>query len=515
VDPWLGYVEPAAGPDIVIRVDRHAWEDVLQEINEFTSRERAGVLFVTSAPRVEPELLIGLEWMPVPDEHVIASDHGLTFDGRFNLRVAERAAELRAGAVLVHAHPGGGPPRPSETDARSGAAFLQFLRRRCPDTAHGLLVVADTTITGIIETATNNSRVARVVAAGIPLRSWDSESEAASDDDEGEDRQLLAIGAAAQKRLAEATIAVLGNSGGGSHVTQQLIHAGAGELIVIDPDVVEITNLRRLVGATIDDLEVPKPEIAVRTAAAVRPTVKVIPLAEAFPSTTTINALRRVDVIIGCLDGWDVRDDLNTFAVRHRIPYIDIGIAVAGPTEHLGMRVGGQIAVVTPDGPCLRCMGLVTDERVEASRRRRQGYADNEPEPQVVSLNGTVASEAVTTALMLLAGDHRIARRRRYAYPPGILGEVTTEWRPGCPACGALQRQPTPDGPTAGDAEFATAARDTRTDDGTRRRWWSWPWLVRSRRLRLPVPAGRCGQKSSTAGREPEDRLWRRLGARR
>lgn len=483
MDPWLGYLEPAVGPDIAVRVDRHTWGDVLQEINDFTSRERAGILFVRSIPRVEPEVVVGIGWMPVPDEDVVASDHGLTFDGRFNLRVAERAGELRAGAVLVHAHPGGDPPRPSEIDARNGAALLQFLRRRCPDTAHGLLVVADTTITGIIETATRNARIARVVAVGIPLRTWASQAEAASDDDEDEDRQLLAIGAAAQKRLAEATIAVLGNSGGGSHVTQQLIHAGAGELIVIDPDVVEITNLRRLVGATIDDLNMPKPAIAVRTATAVRPTVKVTPFAEAFPSTTTIDALRRADLVIGCVDGWDVRDDLNTFAVRHRIPYIDIGIVVAGPTEHLGMRVGGQIAVVTPDGPCLRCMGLVTDERVEASRRRRQGYAANESESQVVSLNGTVASEAVTTALMLLAGDQRIARRRRFAYPPGTLTEVTTERRLGCPACGALPSQPTQDGPhITSETEFATATGGTRTDDGTRRRWWSWRWLRRYRR---------------------------------
>jgi hypothetical protein len=80
-------------------------------------------------------------------------------------------------------------------------------------------------------------------------------------------------------------------------------------------------------------------------------------------------------------------------------------------------------------------MGLVTDARVEASRRRRQGYAEEEPEPQVVSLNGTLASEAVTTALMVLAGDDRLGPYRRYAYPPGTLTEVQTAPRPDCPAC--------------------------------------------------------------------------------
>ncbi len=411
---------------------------------DFGQREQAGALFVRSYPQPDPDLLVGIEWMPVPDEYVHPAAHGLAFDGRFNLRVAERATALRAGALLVHAHPGPQPPMPSTTDAENGAAFMAFMRRRHPERSHGLLVVADSTVTGIVDTSRAMLEVALVVSCGIPTKEWTSSPVAGLRGDE--DRQLLAIGARAQRRLAAATIAVVGNSGGGSHVTQQLIHAGAGTMPVIDPDIVAETNVRRLVGATQADIDVTrKPDIAVRIAAATRPTVRVVPLREAFPSTATIEALRHADVIVGCVDGWDTRDDLNTFALRHRIPYIDIGITVAGATGDRGMRVGGQIAVVAPDGPCLRCMGLVTDERVQASRGRRRGYADQEPDPQVVSLNGTVASEAVTAALMLLGGDDRVARRRRYAYPPGLLTDVTAARRADCPACRAALLPSIPD----------------------------------------------------------------------
>jgi molybdopterin-synthase adenylyltransferase len=175
--------------------------------------------------------------------------------------------------------------------------------------------------------------------------------------------------------------------------------------------------------------------MARRTAAAVRPEVCIEAYAESFPSTATIAALRGADILIGCVDGWDTRDDLNTFALASRIPYIDIGMAVAPATQNLGMRVGGQIAVVIPGMPCLRCVRLVTDAKVEASRQRRQGYADEAPEPQVVSFNGTLASEAVTAALMLLAGDERVPAYRRYAYPPGKLVEVEAQQRDDCPAC--------------------------------------------------------------------------------
>lgn len=434
MDPWHGYVAARSGAGIAVRVARDVWATVREEVFDFRVRERAGVLFVRAYPACGPELLVGIEWLPVPDESVRPADHGLAFDGRFNLRVAERAATLRAGALLIHAHPGRRPPVPSTTDAENGAAFMAFMQRRLPECTSGLLVVADHTITGIAATSDVIREITGVVSAGIPTTAWTSSASPAPAT--GTDRQLLAIGADAQRRLATATIAVIGNSGGGSHVTQQLIHAGVGTLIVVDPDTVEDTNLRRLVGATEADIATtPKPDVAVRTAAGVRPTVNVIPLREAFPSTAAIAALRHTDLIVGCVDGWDTRDDLNTFALRHRIPYIDIGITVAGPFETAGMRVGGQIAVVAPDGPCLRCMRLVTDERVRESRDRRQGYAGHAPDPQVVSLNGTVASEAVTTALMLLAGDDRVARRRRYVYPPGLLSEVTASRQRDCPAC--------------------------------------------------------------------------------
>lgn len=470
MEPWRGHLTPTAEPGVTVRVDRLTWSTVLQEVMDFDTRERAGALFVRGYPAAEPAVLVGIEWMPVPDTYVRPAPHGLAFDARFNLRVAERAAQLQAGAVLVHAHPGAALPMPSTTDAENGAAFLAFMRRRDPERAHGLLVVADTTITGIVETPQSTRRVERVVAAGIPTSWWTRTLSPSGPS--GDDRQLLAIGDNAQERLSNTAIAVVGNSGGGSHVTQQLIHAGVGTLIVIDPDVIEETNLRRVVGATLADVNVTlKPELAVRTAAQVRPTVDVVPLTEAFPSTATITALRHADVIIGCVDGWDTRDDLNTFALQHRIPYIDIGIAVAGSVGNLGMRVGGQIAVVTPDGPCLRCMELVTDARVDASRMRRQGYADAEPEPQVVSLNGTVASEAVTAALMLLAGDHRLTPRRRYAYPPGRLSEVSATRLPTCAACQAAALPPVAD---IRSAEALSNGGSARTRLARRTRFQDW-----------------------------------------
>jgi molybdopterin/thiamine biosynthesis adenylyltransferase len=301
---------------------------------------------------------------------------------------------------------------------------------------HGLLVIGDETATGICESANERRSIRRVVVAGIPLVTLPSRRPPEASTLDLRDRQLLAIGAAGQAALAASTIAVVGISGGGSHVVQQLVHAGVGTLIAIDSDTVDERNLRRLVGAVRTDIDrTKKIHIPARIARVVRPEVNVIPIDGEFPSTETIGALCLADIIIGCVDGWDVRDALNDFSLQQRVPYIDIGASVAPPTEELAMRVGGQITIVTPDGPCMRCMGLITSGRVAASRARRQGYVDGVDEPQVVSVNGTLASEAVTAALMLVASDSRLERYRRFAYPPGKLTVVEVQRRAECPAC--------------------------------------------------------------------------------
>jgi molybdopterin/thiamine biosynthesis adenylyltransferase len=265
----------------------------------------------------------------------------------------------------------------------------------------------------------------RVPAAPVPDR------------DDEYDRQLLAFGAVGVAAIGALTVGVVGVSGGGSHVCQQLIHAGVGQLIPVDPELVDKTNLRRLPGAVAADINVTqKVEIPVRMARQVRPSVQVRPIPQPFPSPASLAALRDADVIVGCIDGWDGRDDLNRFALAHRIPYVDIGAVITPPTGRLPLRVSGQIVVVVPgDGSCLRCLRLVTDERVANSRRQRQGYLDGTAEPQVVSINGTLASEAVTAVLALAAGTGGLIPYRRYSFPLGLLTEVTTDRLSPCPAC--------------------------------------------------------------------------------
>ncbi len=92
-----------------------------------------------------------------------------------------------------------------------------------------------------------------------------------------------------------------------------------------------------------------------------------------------------------------------------------MGIEVEGETV---VEIGGRLAVVLPDGPCLLCMGLLDRSEAryflasdqERAEQRRRGYVQglDEPAPSVVSLNSTIASLAVTEFAVFTSGTRAV-----------------------------------------------------------------------------------------------------------
>ncbi len=206
------------------------------------------------------------------------------------------------------------------------------------------------------------------------------------------------LGPRAQEILANARVTIAGLGGGGSHIAQQLAHVGVGEIRLLDPDKIEASNLNRLVGATELDVQEQraKIEIAHRTIKGIRPWAKAPTAQKKWQEADGL--LKDSHIVFGCLDGYQQRDYLEAAARRFGIPYIDIGMDVThiGPT---GYAVAGQMIMTRPDGPCMRCLGFITDERVNAEENR---YGDAGINPQVVWTNGTLASLAVGTFVQLL-----------------------------------------------------------------------------------------------------------------
>lgn len=201
--------------------------------------------------------------------------------------------------------------------------------------------------------------------------------------------------------LANATVGVVGLSGGGSHVIQQLSHVGVGNFVPVDHDHITDKNLNRLVGGTAEDVRMKraKTEIAERVIRTINPDAGIIPCPTRWQ--LALPQLRRCDAIFGCVDSYRERDELEKFCRRFLIPYIDVGMDVFGSPGHF--TISGQTVLSSPGGPCLWCFGILTEERIEQEAR---GYGEAGSRPQVVWCNGVLASLAVGLFVQLLCPWH-------------------------------------------------------------------------------------------------------------
>lgn len=237
------------------------------------------------------------------------------------------------------------------------------------------------------------------------------------------DRQSF-LGADSDHVLANIKIGIVGLGGGGSHIAQQLAHVGIGSFVLIDPDIIEDTNLNRLVGGTWADVEAAtvKVEIAKRLVKGVRPNAEVKAIKAEWQ--TASDELKLCDVIVGGLDSVRAKDELDAFCRRFLIPYIDQGMDVHGDAGRY--LISGQVILSSPGRPCLRCYGLVTDE---ALRLEGQNYGAAGGKPQVVWPNGVLASTAVGLIMQMVTPWFETPSDSAYLEYDGNTGVVEPSYR--------------------------------------------------------------------------------------
>ena len=232
------------------------------------------------------------------------------------------------------------------------------------------------------------------------------------------DRQGF-LGPNSERDLKQTILTVVGLGGGGSHVSQQAAHVGYGRVQLIDPDIIELSNLNRLVGGTVADVKAKraKVDIARRLALGVSPDTVVDAIRAPWQSHAA--RIMRSDVVISCLDSVQAKADLESVCRRALVPMIDIGMDV----HSIGDRflISGQVALSTAPGPCLRCMGIVTEKSL-GDEAQRYGAAGSHP--QVVWPNGLLASSAVGLATQLVAPWYDRTSHSTYLEYDGNLGTL-------------------------------------------------------------------------------------------
>jgi molybdopterin/thiamine biosynthesis adenylyltransferase len=134
------------------------------------------------------------------------------------------------------------------------------------------------------------------------------------------------LGEGSQGIIERAAIGIVGLGGGGSHIVQQAAHIGFKHYALYDPQTAEDTNLNRLVGGTLRDVGQEKLKIARRVIRGLQPDAKISTNRVRWQSAP--EPLMASDIVFGCVDSFQDRDELETSCRRHLILYIDIGMDI-------------------------------------------------------------------------------------------------------------------------------------------------------------------------------------------
>ena len=225
------------------------------------------------------------------------------------------------------------------------------------------------------------------------------------------DRQLRMFGAAGQYILKDCKVAVVGLGGVGSLVVEYLARLGVGNLVLVDPDEIESSNLSRVVGATRVDVETSqlKTQIAVRHAREMATHATIQPIADDVARHSVAQVLRDCDFIFLAADSMRARLVVNALAHQYLIPAIQMGAKVRQGES--GNLEDAMCAVrhIRPGTGCLWCNGLIdpTQLAIEAKsdrERKEQAYGVQEPNPSVITLNAVAAAHAVNDFLFDFLG---------------------------------------------------------------------------------------------------------------
>ena len=267
-------------------------------------------------------------------------------------------------------------------------------------------------------------------------------------------RVAQTFGSGTYERLNKLRIAVIGCSGTGSPVIEQLARNCVGSLVLVDPDHVEEKNLNRILNATMEDASAKrlKVEVAERAIRAMGLGTKVQVHAKSLFDPDVIREVATCDVIFGCMDTIDGRYLLNKLASFYLLPYFDLGVKIEADGSGSVEQVCGTVHYLKPNGSSLLSRNVFTLEQVRTAGLQRtdpaqyqqqvkEGYivGAQEDRPAVIQLNLLIASLAVNEFLARLH-PYRLDPNGDYAVNRISLSHGICDHEPDGEPCRVLAR---------------------------------------------------------------------------
>jgi molybdopterin-synthase adenylyltransferase len=241
---------------------------------------------------------------------------------------------------------------------------------------------------------------------------------------------LKEIGGPGQARLGASCVALVGMGGLGAPAALYLAAAGIGRLILIDPDIVELSNLQRQIIFGTGDVGVDKVRASKTAIQALDPHIDVEVVVQHLNSENCEQLIAGADVVLDGTDNFETRFSVNRACHNLGIPLVSgavgqwqgqVGVFASGTTK--GQTIGHR-------QPCYQC--LVPSQPPHAAACAELGV--------VGALTGVIGSMMALEAIKLItkSGSPLIGRILLYDGLDATTRTVRLMADPDCPMCGAL-----------------------------------------------------------------------------
>ncbi len=164
------------------------------------------------------------------------------------------------------------------------------------------------------------------------------------------DRQIMLpqIDINGQEKLLNSKVLIFGAGGLGSPVSMYLAASGVGELTIVDPDTVDLSNLQRQILHHTEDVGKNKVDSAQQTLSAINSQCTVRTINQVLTNEALAKEVQRSDVVVDATDNFESRFAINAACVKHKKALIT-GAAI---------RFEGQVAVfnMQDNSACYHCL---------------------------------------------------------------------------------------------------------------------------------------------------------------
>lgn len=389
------------------------------------AREAVALLLCSRAAGSRERFLVR-EFIPVPHAACpLRSADAIVWPGLYLERAIDAAEAERLVIIPIHSHPGGLFDFSPHDDASDRIVITSLLQAH--GEVHGSAIM---TPDGAMRARLYGSDL---IARDVPLVgiigddirfSWASDGPA--------QRRPLAFTGAMTRELGRLCAVVIGVSGTGSIVAEQVARLGFGRVLLIDFDHVESKNLNRILNSRISDVTNRRLKVESFSEAVdgYRGAGIAVPIARSITTREAIEASGSGDVLFSCVDTLEARQICDLMAASFLLPLVDVGVVIPVRNDDDGFAIGdvcGRVDYIQPGGSTLRDRGVYTPADIRAEYLRKAdpeahqqeveaGYIRGlvEEAPGVITLNMRAASACVNE-FIARAYPYRFDPNRRYA----------------------------------------------------------------------------------------------------